>query len=566
MSNAWEGYYEGHRRRRARRWRNAAGGFVLLLGVLFGVARCLPQGGLFDPRPGRTDGEGLRAETTVVVFNADDPLSRDLADYYAGKRGIPPAQVVGLKCSAAEEISREEYDSTLATPLRAQFDARGWWQRSPDKPGQDPSSTVMQNRMRCLVLMRGVPLRIRQTGSYPGDASNEPSPLRDANGASVDSELTMLGLFTRHISGFLPNPFFRSYSHFPDPRCPPGMMLAGRLDAPTGATVRRMIDDALAVEKTGLWGRCYLDRRGLAPGSGPMVEGDVWLTKILTDTAPFLMPTIDDNRPELYSASYPMTGAAWYFGWYSEQPAGPFTQPWFHFRPGAVACHIHSFSATSVREPGRWWVGPLLEKGAAAVLGNVYEPYLSLTAHLDIFADRLQEGYSFAESAYAAQPGLSWMNTVVGDPLYRPGLVWKNLASDLGDAPVPKGEPASETEGLAYWRGAQVWQARGAGPGTAALEKSGARLHSGLIYEGLALLLGRAGDKARALTEFEHAARAYKEPADAIRAVLGEARMLAATGKKAEALNLLKSSKERYASTPEAASLDELMGEVTMPF
>ena len=27
--------------------------------------------------------------------------------------------------------------------------------------------------------------------------------------------------------------------------------------------VRRMIDDSLAVEKTGLWGRCYVDGRGL---------------------------------------------------------------------------------------------------------------------------------------------------------------------------------------------------------------------------------------------------------------------------------------------------------------
>ena len=539
---------------------------MLLLGALFGVSRCLPQGGIFNVRPGAADGEGLRADTTVVVFNAADPLSRDLAGYYADKRGIPAGQVVGLKCSDAEEISREEYDSTLAAPLRAQFDAHGWWQRSPDKSGEDPPTVVTHNRMRCLVLMRGVPLRIRQTGGYPGDASNEPSPLRDANGASVDSELTVLGLFTHRISGFLPNPYFRSYSHFPDAHCPPGMMLAGRLDAPTGATVRRMIDDALAVEKTGLWGRCYLDRRGIAPGSGPLAEGDVWLTKILTDTAPFLMPTVDDDRPDLYPADYPMTGAAWYFGWYSEHPAGPFTQPRFHFRPGAVACHIHSFSATSVRDPGRWWVGPLLDKGAAAVLGNVYEPYLALTTHLDIFADRLQEGYSFAESAYAAQPGLSWMNTVVGDPLYRPGLGWKNLASDLGEAPAPAGEPAIQTEGRAYWRGAQIWQARGAGPGTAALEKSAARLHSGLIYEGLALLLARAGDKARALTEFERAVQAYKEPADAIRALFGEARMLAATGKKAEALNLLKTGRERYASTPEAASLDALMGEVTMPF
>ena len=65
-------------------------------------------------------------------------------------------------------------------------------------------------------------MRIKQTAGYPGDACNEPSPLRDANGASVDSEMTVLGLFTHRISGFLPNPYFRSYDHFPDARCPPG--------------------------------------------------------------------------------------------------------------------------------------------------------------------------------------------------------------------------------------------------------------------------------------------------------------------------------------------------------
>ena len=565
MSNAWEGYYEGRRQKRGRRWRFVALALVLAVGALVGVGRCLPQGNPFAPRQANVDPKANPAETAVVVYNASDPLSRDLAQYYAEKRGVPAAQVVGLKCSSDEEISRQEYDDTVAGPLRGMFDAQGWWQRTPDRPGQEPASTVTSNRMHYLVLMRGVPLRIKQTSGYPGDSSKEPSPLRDANGASVDSELAVLGLFTHIISGFLPNPYFHSYGHFPDARCPPGLMLVARLDAPTGATVRRMIDDSLAVEKTGLWGRCYLDRRGMTPESGPLAEGDGWLTKILTETAPFLLPTVDDNRQAMYSASYPMTGAALYFGWYAENVAGPFTQAHFHFQPGAVACHIHSFSATSVRDPFRWWVGPLLDKGAAAVLGNVYEPYLSLTTHLDLFADRLSEGYNLAESAYAAQPGLSWMNTVVGDPLYRPGLVWKNLESDLSDG-APSSDTAAVAEGKAYWRGAQVWHARGAAAGAAALEKSGERLHSGLICEGLGWLQSRKGDAPRALAAFDRAARYYKVPEDVIRVVLQQARVLASTGKKAEALNLLKASREKYASVPAAAALEEIQGEVTSPF
>ena len=34
-------------------------------------------------------------------------------------------------------------------------------------------------------------------------------------------------------------------------------------------------------------------------------------------------------------------------------------------------------------------------------MGNVYEPYLALTPHLDVFTKRLLDGDSFAEAAYA---------------------------------------------------------------------------------------------------------------------------------------------------------------------
>ena len=73
------------------------------------------------------------------------------------------------------------------------------------------------------------------------------------------------------------------------------------------------------------------------------------------------------------------------------------------------------------------WVAPLLSKGAAASLGNVYEPYLQLTTHLDIFNDRLLHGFTFAESAYMATRALSWMNVAVGDPLYRPYANWMQI-------------------------------------------------------------------------------------------------------------------------------------------
>ena len=302
MSATWEGYRsEGRRHReKRRRIRFALGvsALVIVIGA-FGIERCRPQNIFSSQAPRQATaggGTGNPANYAVVLFNETDPLSRDLADYYAEKRGIDRERVVGLKCSNAEEISREEYDATIAGPLRAVFDERHWWTRTPDRPGDRPSSTVTGNKVR---------LRIRQTANYPGDYTTQPSPIRDQNGASVDSELAALGLFTRSISGVLPNPVFRSYVRFSESQ-PPGVMLTGRLDAPTGTMVRRMIDDALAVEKIGLWGRCYVDGRGMAPGSNPLAEGDEWMRKIATETASYNLPTVYDNLDPMFPTNFPL--------------------------------------------------------------------------------------------------------------------------------------------------------------------------------------------------------------------------------------------------------------------
>src|SRR5438874_4994630 len=129
-----------------------------------------------------------------------------------------------------------------------------------------------------------------------------------------------------------------------------------------------------------------------------------------------------------------MTDCALYYGWYAATVAGPFTQPDFHFVPGAVAVHIHSFGASTLRDTNANWVGPLLARGAAASIGNVYEPYLQLTPHLDIFNDRLLHGFTFAESAYMATRVLSWMSVMVGDPLYRPYAAWLQIDVPSGFA------------------------------------------------------------------------------------------------------------------------------------
>ena len=563
-----KGRYGDTQRKDRRQWRtrSAVLGGVAVLAVVFVVciSRCLPQ----LPAPSPVQHEfaatfsGDASSLAVVIYNGNDPLSRDLASFYAEKRGIAPDRVVALQCPLEEEISRQEYDDTIAGPLRRLFDEHSWWTRSPDRPGTEPSSIVSSNHIRYLVLMRGMPLKIRGAPNYPGDFTNQPSPVKEQNAASVESELAVLGLFTRQISGFILNPYYRAERSIAQAGCP-GIMLACRLDAPTGATVRRMITDSLEAEKTGLWGRCYIDARGLAPGSSGLAEGDQWLLHAAGTIRRFL-PTIVDQRPAMFPAAYPMGEAALYFGWYSEQVAGPFTQDGFRFRPGAVACHIHSYSATSVRDPARWWVAPLLEKGAAAVLGNVYEPYLGITAHLDIFADRLTDGYTLGESAYAAAPALSWMTTVDGDPLYRPGRVWQDTATDLSSALPPKTDSIVQ-DGRTFLHGAQIWWLRGPTAGTSVLERSGRQLRSGRIYEGLGLLRAAAGDGKGALLEWDIAIRLYKNPEDIVRVVLHEARQLVSAGQGPKALDLLRTNRQKYAQSPFAAALDDMITELQPP-
>src|SRR5687768_10918724 len=84
---------------------------------------------------GKTDEAAAMAQATLVIFNELDPDSRELAYFYAGKRGIPKEQVLGLKCAITEQISREEYDTQIAEPIRRAFTTNFWWtQREPDSP------------------------------------------------------------------------------------------------------------------------------------------------------------------------------------------------------------------------------------------------------------------------------------------------------------------------------------------------------------------------------------------------------------------------------------------------
>jgi uncharacterized protein (TIGR03790 family) len=500
-----------------------------------------------DDLPTPTPAPTRESAATVVVFNNFDPNSVALAAYYSQRRGIPLDHLVGLDCPLGEEITRAQYDETIADPLRKIFTDNGWWHVPPG--ASDP---VTDNQIRFVALMRGIPLKIAATQNYPGDSFPGTEQALNTNAAAVDSELAILGLRTRKISGPVKNFYYQSFTPFIDAHLAP-IMLVCRLDGPTPDIVRNMIDGAISAEKTGLNGFAYINLRGIT--TGPMAEGDHWLSAATVDLRKYGMPLVWDSSPLLFPEDYPMDRVAIYLGWYSATVQGPMARDDFRFLPGAVAVHIHSFSAATLRDPRANWCGPLLAHGAAATLGNVYEPYLDLTPHLDIFADRLRNGYNFAESAYASVPALSWMTTFVGDPLYRP----------FGDFDAEPGETRSDVEYAAYRDGAHAWYEQGRAAGIQRLEASARKLQSGIVWEGLGLLEWSVPANEAALESFRQAQKCYGHTSDAVRVVLHQTEILGAEDKMGDARSLARKAIAEYKGLHGVALLQNLLGPQATP-
>lgn len=387
-----------------------------LTGILALVAGCLA---------GIAHADKL-ADRVVIVYNAEDPESRPLADYYAQKRGVPTNQICEIRAPVAETISRKDYNEKVRDPVWQFLTRQGLLlqeRRTVIDPvlGKIPWLITVDSKISYIVLMYGVPLRIDADSSVVERLpTNTPSEFR-RNEASVESELTLVPSEGAQISGFLRNPFFGSGSSQFGPPLNRQMLLVGRLDGPDPQTVRRMIDDALTAERYGLHGRAYFDTRGTTDKA--YVQGDTWIRLAYRTFRDAGYECDFDDREQTFDEDYPMTDVAIYAGWYAGGVSGPFMRQGFRFKTGAVGYHLHSFSAESVRTHTARWVGPLLAKGAAATMGNVYEPYLSLTPHIDMFFQRLLNGAPFLEAAYYSEPALSWQTTFVGDPLYRPFAV-----------------------------------------------------------------------------------------------------------------------------------------------
>lgn len=354
------------------------------------------------------------AARVVILANADDPDSLRIARHYAAKRNVPTGNIVALPLPTTETITWREFVLAIWQPLQDELARRGWIDgiamKAVDEAGRRKYA-MSGHRIAFLVTCRGVPLRIDHDPALAGPPPPVDKPEFRTNRGAVDSELSLIASGNYNVNGFVRNPCFLSEQ----PNIESALVVkVARLDGPTPADVLAMIDRTLAAERHGLLGRAYVDL------AGPHKQGDKWLESVVRQ-----LETHDFDLDVHHGAgTFPRTArfdaAALYFGWYAGDVNGPFTLPDFRLPPGAIALHIHSFSARTLRSPTEAWSGPLVARGASATFGAVYEPYLELMHQPHLLLRQLLRGATLGDASYYALLCLSWQNVVVGDPLYRP--------------------------------------------------------------------------------------------------------------------------------------------------
>jgi uncharacterized protein (TIGR03790 family) len=239
----------------------------------------------------------------------------------------------------------------------------------------------------------------------------------DATGSATDNELSRVWEDYYPRQRFLDNPLNLQFHN-----APTNVVMVMRLDGPDPATVERMMQTSVDVEKTGLKGIVAIDARGLTPiddQGKPSAFGEfdqtlrdlAYLIRVKTD----LTVKLDDQ--DIVFPPHSVKNVALYCGWYSVNKYIPGCD----FNAGAVGYHIASFEMVSLHVPSPYWVRGLLSDGVVATLGPVAEPYLSAFPRPDQFFPLLLTGkLSLAEVYWKTTPLTSWMINFIGDPLYCP--------------------------------------------------------------------------------------------------------------------------------------------------
>jgi uncharacterized protein (TIGR03790 family) len=358
-----------------------------------------------------TESRAQDGTNVLVVVNQGAESGERIAEVYTRSRNIPPANVVHLTTAISEEIDRPQYEREIEIPIGA------WIARQ-----------AAQDRILYIVLIKGIPLRIRGTTGPNGTV------------ASVDSELTLLYRkllgFVMPSPGRVNNPYFLGSRPLSDARAfshdAGDIYLVSRLDGFTTADVLALIERGAHPVREG---EILLDERAHAFSD---TSGDTWLAS----AAQALESLGYGNRVVLNADRQVLAGrrsVLGYYSWGSNDSAITRRSLDLGFVPGSLAGMFVSTDARTFREPEASWqigswadpksfyagspqslTGDMIRQGVTGVAGHVAEPFLGAAVKPQILFPAYLTGFNLIESFYLSMPFLSWQTVVVGDPLCAP--------------------------------------------------------------------------------------------------------------------------------------------------
>ncbi|MEK7470106.1 MAG: TIGR03790 family protein [Planctomycetota bacterium] len=376
-------------------------------------ALALAQGGTVEPvtEP---------AKKVIILVNESVPDSLAVGRHYAKRRGIPEENLCRVKTTDKETLSWDEFRGQIMKPLGR------FLEKFPEA--------------LYIVPVYGIPTQISEESPENDEPKDGPPGtmtkfVTNRDYACLDAELALIPRPGHELEGWIDSDLYGK-----DERVTPAhqLFLVSRLDGPSAAIAKALVDKAIYAETYGPVGEAYVDTRGLDKAT-PLGKTDEEIreSKAVFEAAGIVVHHEDTAEAQDLSA---FKDCVFYWGWYAADYTG--TAP-HTFRPGAVAAHLHSQSAFSIRQDARQWVGPLLAHGATCTAGTVYEPLTVGFPTMGLVLERLFKGYTWGEACALGNRKLSWMAVFVGDPLYAP------FAKGLKEAQEQNRALASESYGKA---------------------------------------------------------------------------------------------------------------------
>lgn len=336
------------------------------------------------------------ARHVVVLVNEAVPGSLAVGEAYCRARGVPAENLCRVRTTPDEVIAWPAFQAEVLAPVRAFLAGR-------------PEAVY-------LVPTWGVPVKIAEHA--PDDLPADADPMRrhvtSVDAACVDRELELARGDPHERPGWVES---RTWRLDRAVTADDAVLVVMRLDGPTPEQARGLIDLALHGEVYGVEGAHLLDTRGLTGAGDGYATYDAELRELASVFQGHGLPLRHDDAGPVVDLSTIAGAPGHYWGWYTGtlEAAAP-----FRFAPGAVACHVHSFSADTIRHPGRNWVGPLLDRGATVAVGTVYEPLTAGFPTAPVFWERFLAGHTAGQALQLSNRFTSWMAVYVGDPLYAP--------------------------------------------------------------------------------------------------------------------------------------------------